>query len=163
MIYFIQSLDTVKVGYTKNLTLRVNGLRTANPHGLIVIGTVKGDKNAEQAIHKKLDKYRVAGEWFKNCNEVRSCVDKILSGKIKFKYDRMIFRRDEFGELHSEKETITLDDPKLLNMWKEYNHSKNGILHGITKELKGIQGQINMLLAKKQSLERKYIKTVKEK
>ena len=163
MVYFIQSLDTIKIGCTKNLNERIKGIQTSNPHGLVVIGAIKGNSFEEKAIHKKLEKYRVTGEWFKNCNEVRSCIEKILNGEFRFYYDKIIWKKDGSGRCNLGKEEVRLEGSEIINMWTEYNSNKNGTLHKITRNLKKVQREINMLLAKKLKLEKDYIKTVKEK
>ena len=166
MIYFIQSLDTVKIGYTDNLSARKKQLESANPHGIVVIGTVVGDMNMEKTIHKNLDKYRLNGEWFKNCSAVRNYIDMILRREIRIRYQQTRFKDDgSWMDYNSGTETVVLEsgDAQTISFWQDYVDRKFAEKRAITKEISETQIEINMLLAKKQRLEKKYIKTVKEK
>ena len=83
-VYFIRCLDSVKIGYSKHPILRLQGLQTANPNKLEMLGYFAGDKYEEQEIHEDLKKHRQSGEWFNYCEEVQEYIQKKLESK-KFK------------------------------------------------------------------------------
>jgi hypothetical protein len=67
-IYVIQAMPgtPVKIGFTTHddLTRRVAGLQTGNPHPLRVLACTKGKMRDERAIHAALSAERLTGEWF---------------------------------------------------------------------------------------------------
>ncbi len=83
-VYFIRCLDSVKIGYSKHPNLRLQGLQTANPNKLEMIGYFAGTKYDEQEIHEDLKKYRQSGEWFNYCEDVQKYIQEKLESK-KFK------------------------------------------------------------------------------
>ena len=82
-VYFIRSLDSVKVGYSKHPNIRLNALQTANPNKLEMIGCFSGNKYDEEIIHQDLQKHRQSGEWFSYCEDVQKYVQEKLESKNK--------------------------------------------------------------------------------
>ena len=91
MIYFIAQSNKafVKIGYTsKPIKKRLGALQTGNPFRLVVLDIITGNKRVEKAIHKKFDKYRFNGEWFRYSREIRdfirdvnpTMINKMLDG-----------------------------------------------------------------------------------
>lgn len=78
MIYFIQAgIDgPIKIGHTSlpDPMKRVKTLQASCPAKLTLLGTLPGDSAMESIIHRKLEKFRVYGEWFKDTEEVRSAM-----------------------------------------------------------------------------------------
>lgn len=66
-VYAIESDDGfVKIGFTiYSAQARCSSLQIANPHRLSVVGEFAGTVEIEKAIHRRLAKYRVSGEWFR--------------------------------------------------------------------------------------------------
>lgn len=64
MIYFIQSNDYVKVGYTSNLKNRYKKYVTENPEPIKLIGKCNGGFDTEKKIHKQMHEWHYRGEWF---------------------------------------------------------------------------------------------------
>jgi len=162
MIYFIQSLDKIKIGYTSNNVMeRKRGMETGNPHGMVVIGLVKGDKTHEHKIHSALEKYCSFGEWFFDCIEVRKYISDILNGKKVVKYRRHMMH--PYGKIDTPlqvKETST-SNPEWLDDFISNNMNKSKELSDISVEIRDIEIKICHLLADKKKLELKYLKTVK--
>jgi hypothetical protein len=67
MIYFIKDAVTqaVKIGYSKNAKKRLNGLQTATPNQLVLLGTIPGGLEHEAEFHRRFEKLQLQGEWFK--------------------------------------------------------------------------------------------------
>lgn len=67
-IYFVtcQYPDfPIKIGIAVNVRRRVNGLQTALPYPVVVLGTVKGSIVNERFIHRDFHRLRLQGEWFR--------------------------------------------------------------------------------------------------
>src|SRR6185312_14233331 len=54
----------VKIGWARNLKLRISQHQCGCPFDLKLIGTIAGDARLEQRIHRVLAPERVRGEWF---------------------------------------------------------------------------------------------------
>lgn len=68
IIYAIQQevTDAIKIGITteQNFQQRVSGLQSGSPTKLCVLAVKLGDGKDERDIHKRLEDYRLFGEWF---------------------------------------------------------------------------------------------------
>lgn len=64
-IYFVRAGNHVKIGHSKSHQGRLASLKTGNHEDLKVIGIVPGAPEDEKKMHKRFQKYRVRGEWFK--------------------------------------------------------------------------------------------------
>ena len=157
MVYFVQSLNKIKVGFTENLPHRMNNMRTANPHGMVLIGTVNGNKNHEKKIQKVLKEYNVVGEWFKDCEEVREYIDKILNDDLKVKYKQVGYDWDS-GSYESIVET---EEPERIASWEDHKDKKLDVLVNIVEKMMEIEHSLSRLLAKKIHLEKKYVKVMR--
>ncbi len=64
MIYFIQAKNDgmIKIGFSANVPQRFKALQVASPTQLVLLGTMIGGYNQEQALHQKFSKYRLHGE-----------------------------------------------------------------------------------------------------
>jgi hypothetical protein len=66
VVYFIEAkgVDRVKIGWTKNLSLRMKEYITGCPVDLEALFTLPGGAAEEHALHMRFRKHRVRGEWF---------------------------------------------------------------------------------------------------
>jgi hypothetical protein len=66
VIYFTQDTLTkaIKIGYSKNPEKRLNGLQSASPSPLLLLGKIHGGLEHESAFHEKFEQFRLHGEWF---------------------------------------------------------------------------------------------------
>lgn len=80
IIYFILGTHTrrLKVGLSTQFHKRLDGLRRSNWDDLEVLGTIPGDFEEEQAIHKELESHRTHYEFYDYAPEVKSVVDRYL-------------------------------------------------------------------------------------
>tara|TARA_Y100000310_G_C20077379_1_gene532212 strand:+ start:144 stop:542 length:399 start_codon:yes stop_codon:yes gene_type:complete len=131
----------------------MKGLRSANPHGVILIGTVQGNKNHEKKIHTVLKDNNVIGEWFRDCAEVREYIDKILNDSIKVQYKQM--------EWDSSESIIEAEEPEKIASWENYKDKKLDVLVDIVEKMMDIEKSLSRLLAKKIRLEKKYVKVIR--
>jgi|TARA_Y100000296_G_C5153434_1_gene247665 hypothetical protein len=131
----------------------MKGLRSANPHGVILIGTVEGNKNHEKKIHTVLKDNNVIGEWFRDCAEVREYIDKILNDSIKVQYKQM--------EWDSSESIIEAEEPEKIASWENYKDKKLDVLVDIVEKMMDIEKSLSRLLAKKIRLEKKYVRVIR--
>lgn len=66
MIYFIQAgNEGIKIGRTiLNVERRIVDMQVGCPIELVLLGTVKGNKEREIELHEKFKKFRLRGEWY---------------------------------------------------------------------------------------------------
>jgi hypothetical protein len=79
MIYFIQIVNKdkfIKIGYSSNVYARLMDLQVGNPYELVLLATMAGEYEVEDAIHEKFAKYRVRGEWFEPHNKILRYISK---------------------------------------------------------------------------------------
>lgn len=64
VVYFLKAGQFVKIGYTNNLTKRLDQLKTGCPYPLVVAATIPGDYETEHKLHRQFAHLRHNGEWF---------------------------------------------------------------------------------------------------
>lgn len=78
-VYFASDATRIKIGVTsKAVSDRMSQINAHLPRPLDVIGFVEGGMPLERAIQKRLTPWRIRGEWFRDCPEVRKIIDDIL-------------------------------------------------------------------------------------
>lgn len=70
MIYLIKSFDYLKIGYTDDITKRLNAFNTTNPD-FTLLETKEGTRDDEKVLHKLCKPWSHRNEWFKDVSEVR--------------------------------------------------------------------------------------------
>ena len=79
-VYFIttESYKTIKIGYSKDVNLRINQLQTGCSETLVLVGYMPGDIETETRLHKYFHKYRIRdnGEWFVYCDDIKNFIAK---------------------------------------------------------------------------------------
>lgn len=79
MIYFADTADgRIKVGTSRNVDERLAqiGMYLALP--VTLIGSIEGSHPLERQIHEYLGDYRIAGEWYRDCPEVRRAIRNLV-------------------------------------------------------------------------------------
>jgi hypothetical protein len=82
-VYFVEGPGRIKIGFTQRPDQRLVQLQSMDMEKLSMVGIVAGDRAFESLLHSKLDKHQMRGEWFRDCPEVRSLIEQVMSGKIK--------------------------------------------------------------------------------
>jgi len=124
---------------------------------MVLIGTVNGNKNHEKKIQKVLKEYNVVGEWFKDCEEVREYIDKILNDDLKVKYKQVGYDWDS-GSYES---IVEAEEPERIASWEDHKDKKLDVLVNIVEKMMEIEHSLSRLLAKKIHLEKKYVKVMR--
>lgn len=67
VVYFIsdEHNNTVKIGYSNDVSQRISALQTANRRTLKLLGVIPGVKEDEAIWHKRFATLRLKGEWFR--------------------------------------------------------------------------------------------------
>lgn len=74
-IYFIQASVSkhIKIGFTESaVETRLADLQVGCPEKLEILGSFAGTQGEEHSLHNKFAKHNVSGEWFRDCEELRS-------------------------------------------------------------------------------------------
>lgn len=89
MVYFIlnKDLNHVKIGYSKNPSLRIKTLQTASSHKLEIIAVLKGTIKEEKFLQKNFNKYHIKNEWFEYNYDIKEFIkyldyDNVNTGYI---------------------------------------------------------------------------------
>lgn len=77
-IYFIEGGGMIKIGITNDVNSRFNSIRTMSPVSLSLMGFISGDITIEAQLHRRFHQYRRHGEWFTDCQEIRSYLAEVL-------------------------------------------------------------------------------------
>lgn len=78
IVYFVQSGEAVKIGFTTNMPLRLRHLRSANPYPVVVLGTIPGSVGNEQALHARFTHLRLHGEWYNAVPELLQAIAGLM-------------------------------------------------------------------------------------
>tara|TARA_B110000503_G_scaffold135328_1_gene215715 strand:+ start:213 stop:689 length:477 start_codon:yes stop_codon:yes gene_type:complete len=85
MVYFIKQGDYVKIGFTNRFKTRLTQLQVSSPIKLEVLAIIDGDKSDEQKFHEQFKHISSNGEWFMQCDELKSFID-LLDTTLMWKY-----------------------------------------------------------------------------
>lgn len=80
-VYFFASQRIVKVGWSRDVSARLQALRGVD-RGLFHIADMVGDRSIEQTFHWLLEPWRSHGEWFHPSEAVLTVCSLVASGQI---------------------------------------------------------------------------------
>lgn len=75
-VYFITDGEAVKIGKANNPKSRLAGLQTSHHKPLRFIATMPGGSELERELHRVFSRFRIRGEWFKDCKEIRDFIKR---------------------------------------------------------------------------------------
>lgn len=78
-VYFIGSGSAIKIGRSVNPRKRLASLQTAHHDKLELLAVMPGDTHTEANLHLMFAAYRLNGEWFRDCEEIRNYISEINS------------------------------------------------------------------------------------
>lgn len=97
-IYFAQCGQRIKVGIASDIKKRLGQLRTGAAAPVTLIAAVKGDEHLERSLHRELLEYRVDGEWFHDCPNVRAAIDRCTASfDVGTDIPKKVRRESKFG------------------------------------------------------------------
>jgi hypothetical protein len=78
-VYFIREgrKGPIKIGYAANPQARIYNIQCGNPRALRFIGMVPGTRDDESEWHRRFDKLRIGGEWFRAAHDLTSAIDRL--------------------------------------------------------------------------------------
>lgn len=77
-IYFIGSDGgPIKIGYTKDITIRLRDLRLANALPLSLLASTNGRTKLEREYHARFAAHRLHGEWFAPHPDILAEIDRL--------------------------------------------------------------------------------------
>lgn len=79
MIYFISDGDAIKIGRARDVQARMKALAIGCSRPLSLLASVEGGPAHEAKAHTDLAAYRLNGEWFMDCAEVRNAIANYVS------------------------------------------------------------------------------------
>lgn len=83
-IYFVAAPLRIKIGFTTRPEARLAQLRQTDMEELQVLHIVDSFKPVEKMLHDLLAPYRIKGEWFNDCPNVRTVIADFTSGRLAF-------------------------------------------------------------------------------
>lgn len=84
MVYVLLAphCNAIKIGVATDVTRRVKSPSTAHPYPLKLLGTIKGGRDLERALHRRFQEYRLGGEWFEATPELQEAVQQLVNGNL---------------------------------------------------------------------------------
>ena len=64
-VYFVQSGESVKIGFSQNVGNRLKALRTGTAEGAKIVLVIPGTQGTERYFHAHFAAHRLSGEWFR--------------------------------------------------------------------------------------------------
>jgi hypothetical protein len=78
VVYFVKAGHAVKIGFSANLPFRLREIAAMQAEPITVLGIKLGGRTHEAELHRRLSEYRLNGEWFRDCPEVRAQIGEGL-------------------------------------------------------------------------------------
>lgn len=75
-VYFVNSDDRVKIGYSAAPRLRLSNLRTDSPNRVYLVGLIRGDMEYETELHQQFWSARVHGDWFRPIKQLVDFIEQ---------------------------------------------------------------------------------------
>lgn len=84
VVYFIQANASkgrgpIKIGVSYAPSIRLANLQTGCPYPIGLLGTIRGGRNVERALHLMFHDRRLSGEWFKPNRRMQRFISELLS------------------------------------------------------------------------------------
>jgi hypothetical protein len=87
-IYVLQYGELFKIGFTNDLSGRIRSIIRSIPGGAVeFVGSMPGDRDVEQHLHKAFDASRFSGEWFTASPELNLFCAAILDHQMPVETD----------------------------------------------------------------------------
>ncbi len=84
MIYFAEADNRIKIGTTRiDVHRRLKAISSSLHRPLKLIAQIEGGLELERSIQEQLKRFRLRGEWFKDCEEIRRDISNIVADPTK--------------------------------------------------------------------------------
>ena len=81
-VYFIQNGDLIKIGRSSHIRDRMLVLRREVKGDLVLLGRIPTSAIKEHAVHIRFAHLRQHGEWFTDCDELRSYIAEYAEQEV---------------------------------------------------------------------------------
>lgn len=81
-VYFARyffSPPRIKIGISGHPGKRVRSISVSEGVAYELIGTIEGGAHREREIHNSIRKFRIKGEWFRDCDEVNATIQNCFN------------------------------------------------------------------------------------
>lgn len=102
-VYFIETGDLIKIGYSNDVRSRVRSVIATQREGGKFLGCMPGDRSIEQHLHRRFAEHREYGEWFRRNPDLEAIIIALTSGvypedeKAKAS-DRLMLQEERYAE-----------------------------------------------------------------
>lgn len=138
-IYFLYNkyLNSVKIGFSQDVSNRINKLALESGAELELISCVEGNRSLENRLHRLFKEYRTIGEWFEFTGLVRLFLDEFKipneNNLARFYVGRYLIENHKFNVLTvDEFITITQVFRSLKAIYEDIFEERKDIGRGIT-------------------------------
>lgn len=69
-VYFLSDGDYIKIGFTTNWERRSSVYLTHSARDLTLLALIPGTRESENSLHRKFQKSRINGEWFRRSEDI---------------------------------------------------------------------------------------------
>lgn len=114
VVYFLASAGRIKIGHTVDIEQRIRTLSVASADPLTLLATVRAPRRTEAALHSYLSEHRIAGEWFRDCPEVREVMLRVSAGNPEFPHQICARRRPDANVAWASDALKALSGPRAL-------------------------------------------------
>jgi hypothetical protein len=80
-VYFIEMNDFIKIGFTRNLSRRLEDLSLGHPYEIRLLHDIPGTFDTETDMHRRFKHLHVRGEWFKKDADVLEFIEQSKRGE----------------------------------------------------------------------------------
>jgi hypothetical protein len=78
-VYFAAASGRIKIGTTtKSVSDRIKSINAHLARPLKIIGSIDGGISIERAVQKHLGEWHIKGEWFTDCDEIRTIIRQLI-------------------------------------------------------------------------------------
>ena len=75
-VYFIEMNEFIKIGFTRNLSRRLEELALGHPYEILLLHDIPGTFDTETDMHRRFRHLHVRGEWFKKDAELLEFIEQ---------------------------------------------------------------------------------------
>lgn len=130
-IYFVQVANgPIKIGFTKNLEVRIKSLQQNCPYELELLAHFVGSGYDEKFLHRIFHKERIHGEWFEPSKSLKSLVREIAAVD---RFDSTRLYKDNVG--FSVKQPENMNKSELSKLSSSHKRKSICLHYGMSESL----------------------------
>lgn len=138
-VYAFAGIGTfsVKIGWSNNIRRRLGISSMYAPFGLEVIGWISSDDSElEKRIHRDLKKYKLRGEWFLWCDDVRKYIESFFTTTSEGDVRETLVSNEELDKIITDNPLLYCDEQDaaiapILRAVNDLGVKRHLIAHGL--------------------------------